>query len=146
MLVSLCGWLLCWSTWGFFPPSWILLSVDTVRIEGCVCLCFLAQSHTKKYNFLLNWPLNTICVFWDIGWGGRTQQVSALGLCIHCSNCKRKLLMYNGRKKTSTLNKVYASFLFWSLALWTMVVLVSVGFLPSNAEVQVLKRWLLGFC
>lgn len=145
MLVSLCGWLLCWSTWGFFPPSWILLSVDTVRIEGCVCLCFLGQSHAKKYNFLLNWPLNTICVFWDIGWGWEDTAGECSGsMCINCSNCKRKLLMYSWKKK-STLNKVYASFLCWSLALWTMV-LVSVGFLPSNAEVQALKRWLLGFC
>lgn len=146
MLVSLSGWFLCWSTWGFVPPSWILLSMDAVRIEGRVRLCFLAQSHTKKYTFLLNLPLNTICFLgYRMGWEDTAVECSVC-MCIHCSDCKRKLLMYNWRKKTSTLNKVYASFLCWSLALWTMVVLVSVGFLPSNTEVQALKRWLLGFC
>lgn len=111
-----------------------------------VYVCVFQHSQIlKTYTFLLNLPLNAIYIFWDLGWGGRRQQLSTLCVCVNCSYCKRKLLMYNWRKKRSTQNKVCASLFCWSLSLWTMVVLVSIDFLPFNTEVQALKWWLFGF-
>lgn len=128
-----------------FISFWILLSVDTVRIEGCVCLCFLAQSDTKKAYFPATFKCSLCFLGSRMGWEDRTVECSVF-MCINGSHCKRKLLIYNWRKKTSALNKVCASFLCWSLAVWTVVVLVSVDFPPFNTEVQALKWWLFGFC
>lgn len=125
---------------------WIPLSVDTGRIEGCVCLCFPAQSDTKNVYFSAKLTFKCYLYFlgFRMGWEETTFEYSVC-VCVNCSYCKRKLLMYNWRKKRSTQNKVCASLFCWSLSLWTMVVLVSIDFLPFNTEVQALKWWLFGF-
>lgn len=121
-------------------------------ICGCskdweMCMFVFSSTDTKKVNFSAKLTFRYYPCFlgFRMRWEDTTAEYS-LYMCINCSYCKRKLLMYNWRKKRSTQSKIFASLLCWSLTLWTMVVLVSVGFLPFNTEVQALKWWLFGFC